>query len=251
MTSLMGPDEVNDFINEFFILNANTGVLYLNVNAYLDSVFYSRLRTISYNKFIVIRVRVSDNGLVALTNVYHLKFLFCFFDEPNDENAARETETDLSELKYCKFKMYANSDHGGKVRPVFIKSLSDLDSYKGTDEEANLNDISDSSRDEDENGIFIKDKASTEVEIEKIEEDIYVDIMSRSRYNYDISHLTTNLKEKTTKRPGNNGVSLDVINRPIIDGYMFSSASVNSFYWGKIVLVVFNFVTFLTLYFYV
>jgi hypothetical protein len=254
-------NELSEFLNEFFVLNANTGVLYLNMNAYLDEAFHSRLKSAANKKFVVIRVRVADNGLVALYNIYHLKFVFCFTNEilavhnaaSSGSNAANEMNVLLgNDLKYCRFKGHVSNSEQGKVRPVFVKSLGEYDSYDSADEEASLNDISDESEEHVEkeeqpqdHQAKVEDAAENDTARSSNEqsdnEDIYVDLLSRGaskqKNNFDLNQrLSTDAAvddlrggngfEKTTKKTGSSDSS-ERLSRPAIDGFLFSSSSSN------------------------
>jgi hypothetical protein len=223
--------ELSEFLNEFFALNANTGVVYLNMNAYTDREFHNRLRALATNKFVVMRVRVLDNGLVALHNLYHIKLLLCF-NEPTAEMKRSSSMNSRNSTKYCRF-----SSQSGKMRPVFVRSLES----DSADEEANLNDISDEAEVEPEAITTTTTPAGGESY--EASEDIYADLLSRSggtggKYdNFDFNHRLNSANNnpessggsaaETTRKPASD-------ERPVVpsgaldNGFLFSSSSSSS-----------------------
>lgn len=206
--SNLSPDEINEFLNEFFVLNAHTGVLYLNVNSYLDTSFYPQFRKLAETKFITIRVRISDNGIISLSSVYYLKMLFCFLggelssggvDQLDEPLVIKESvEIVGNEIKYCQFRI-SHSIDTSKVRPVLIKSLlNEQDSYDTAQEEALLNDVSDESS-EDKLERVKNDETSSSNEAQEVV-DPYLELANNRHPEYDFAAGQLP-GDKTTRSP--------------------------------------------------
>ena len=126
---------LNESVNDYFqrkkilVLNANNGMLYLNLSkAWLNANFNSQENKTEFsveasffkllkNKFLIMKVRTSDKGIVSLFNYYYLKFMFCFRHDSYDSDV---------EINYCanfeSEKINSNEDSSLKS-PVLFKPL--------------------------------------------------------------------------------------------------------------------------------
>jgi hypothetical protein len=111
----INPVYVKEFFQsrKIFSLNQNSGILYLNLSkTWFDmnlnggeengtefSVEDEFLKLIK-NRFLIMKIKISDKGIVALYNYYFLKFFFCFRYDRHTTQLKYQHEVNL-EKKYC------------------------------------------------------------------------------------------------------------------------------------------------------
>lgn len=138
-----------------FALNSSTGSLYLNLKldwSFVDSEFFRRLTSLVANKFVVLRVRVSDHGIVPLARDYFLRFYFCFYSESVDGLVGVGLlDDDAPERAYCDFRAAAPVHRN---RTILVKHLS----LSADDEEDNDNE----NEDEDSSDMLVLDEPSND-----------------------------------------------------------------------------------------
>lgn len=127
---------VNDFFaqNRVFELDSNSGVLYLNLSldwsisdpfveradgsyAASANTFINKFRWILFNKYLLVKVKVSDHGIVSLFNYYYLKFYVCFInsDETGSGGGLASGET----LGHCDFFKNDRKNRTILLKPVY------------------------------------------------------------------------------------------------------------------------------------
>lgn len=125
------------FLNTYnlFVLNSSTGALYLNLKldwSSSESEFFRRLTGLVDNtKFVVIKIRVSDHGIVPLYRDYFLRYFFCFYSESTADGLIGPPSS------YCDFSSAVTSLN--RNRTILVKHLS-------------LNPTDDEDESEDEDG---------------------------------------------------------------------------------------------------
>ena len=135
----LNPAFVNEFIlnRKIFSLNANSGILYLNLSkTWLEmklnggeenltefSVEEEFLKFLK-NKFLIIKIKISDKGIVALSTYYYLKFFLCFRTDLHSTQQNYQHEVDL-EKKYCKHFETGNghSNEDNLNSPLMLRAL--------------------------------------------------------------------------------------------------------------------------------
>lgn len=136
---ILNPAFVNEFIlsRNVFSINSNSGILYLNLSkTWLDmnlnageenftefSVEDQFLKLVR-NKFLVIKIKISDKGIVSLSTYYYLKFILCFRTDSHSTQQNYQHEIEL-EKNYCKpfATGHVNSNEESLNSPLILRSL--------------------------------------------------------------------------------------------------------------------------------
>lgn len=116
--------KVEEFIykNKIFTIDSHSGIVYMNLSSdWSFHEFINELRSLLARKYLLIKVRVSDNGIVSLFKEYYLKLLFCF---------------SMDDFKMCEFS--ASEMRKNKtllIKPLTIAGLDESSSSAGDYEE--------------------------------------------------------------------------------------------------------------------
>ena len=129
----VNPSVVTDYFlnSKIFKLSTKSGQLFLNMSGHwinldhgendtLDNLIDKKFQILARNSMLILKLRVNDNAIVPFSNVYNLKFRFCFSKRDQSEE----------EEKYCYNSMYDESeDESGEksAKGIKLKPILNLD----------------------------------------------------------------------------------------------------------------------------
>ena len=175
--------------NKIISLNSNNGNVYLNIsNSWIhlseNNSIYVNQTFLSYieNRFLVIKIKVSDKGIVPLYNYYYLKLYFCI--------KRAKDESGLEKIKFCNnFEIdNQNENETSSSSFVSIKSLMSAD-YE-------IGDVSDYETKSD----VIENLSSIQSDSEEVQDSHRISgIDIESNYNLKNKSKDKSLIKETTK----------------------------------------------------